>query len=102
MQLLGVVANAITMSKIGTFLLPQGGFGEFASSDLVGDVGAADDRTIDVELVVDHSSDQTKTTVLIMIDSLDTRDGVRVRTNVVLDLVQNSGEELKVREGREQ
>lgn len=69
---------------------------------MVGDVGAADDRTIDVELVVDHSSDQTKTTVLIMIDSLDTRDGVRVRTNVVLDLVQNSGEELKVREGREQ
>ena len=69
---------------------------------MVGDVGAADDRKIDVELVVDHSSDQTKTTVLIMIDSLDTRDGVRVRTNVVLDLVQNSGEELKVREGREQ
>ena len=69
---------------------------------MVGDVGAADDRTIDVELVVNHSSDQTKTTVLIMIDSLDTRDGVRVRTNVVLDLVQNSGEELKVREGREQ
>lgn len=69
---------------------------------MVGDVGAADDRTIDVELVVDHSSDQTKTTVLIMIDSLDTRDGVRVRTNVMLDLVQNSGEELKVREGREQ
>ena len=68
---------------------------------MVGDVGAADDGAIDVELVVDHSGDQTKTTVLIVIDSLDARDGVRVRTYVVLDLVLNSGEELNVREGRE-
>lgn len=61
---------------------------------MVGHVGAADDGAIDVELVVDHSSDQTKATVLVMIDSLDAGNGVGVWTNVVLDLVQNPREEL--------
>ena len=95
LQLLCVVANAVSRHHTFGRHAPQRGLRKLARSNLVGDVRSADDGAVDVQLVVNHSRDEAETAVLVMVHSLDAGDGICVRTNVVLYLVQRLGEKLR-------
>ena len=74
--------------------IPKSSFSKFASSNLIGNVCSTQNGTVHIQLIINHAGNQTQLAILIMRNSLNTRNGIGSGKNVMLDLFQGSGKEL--------